>query len=506
MVPSTSTDHAPNGEGTDPLQVWRRCQAEHASACIPEYLAVPLLYELESNLEQALRDGLDLDRFDELAARGADCITLLRPAGPDKRPGEQLRRTLLFRLRLQIDCGREAGVERSLRVVERLWPRSAATLLLRGRAAWLRDEVQDAAHWFQRSLERAPENLGALSGLADVDTRRQRWQRALGLRERAQEAAQCLHESDPDRRCQAVRLGLLLCQLGAYGRAGTVLREVAGHDDCGVSPSEAAALIAQLAGRLHSPAALSQFVGTMRRPLPLTASAERALESATHLARIYTAIARGPLPPGPRELLLGFCAWEAGDPEGAYVHADRADEHEADAIRAHYLLLASAEVIASAELGGIRLFATRHAHTLLHQPHGAAVERLYASLILLKTGTDRIQIAAALADADHPLARWLCAALIRRADDPFAADLAPAPPGRSRDVLGDLQALSLWRAVLRAGGSPRLWTATAASAVHARLAAALPALQPPAAETRLERPWVPATLARAERIADPAAV
>ena len=455
------------------LSSFRICRAAHSAAWYPEEVAAAVLTELEGTLARELRVGLSLAEFEQLVARGASWESLLPGAALDPERLARCREALFLRYRIQLETRQSEGAERSFRLLQRLFPDAPASFVLRGRLAMLRGDATTAQKHFERGLALAPGLLGALSGLADLAAAAGELQASATLRLQAIAAAEALPVDDPDRTCQGLRYGLLLCELALYGPARAVLREaVRGSSGLrGATTQERERLCAVLSSRLYSPAAISELlVNSSAATLPPQAAAAR--DSAIQLARAYRFLFERPAC-ARRALLLGLCAWEAGDPECAYLHADDADE--TDDPLAHYLLLVSAEVCASAELNSIKNFALAAAERVLCGNDASPDDHLCAALITLRSPDRQAAARAMLERADTPLARWLLQALqsdttLAAADPPAAlsAQLASSQP----DLETLLEQLALWRGALRTAGLSRQHVARLSATVHPHCARA----------------------------------
>lgn len=364
------------------------------------------------------------------------CLTA-RPAEPPLqfRPREvlatpRLREPLLWRWEALKRLGDRQRAGRMRDLCMRLFRNQVSVWVTAGNHALDEDDLDSATRYFRGALARDPDSVPALSGCAIVAEHRKNWPAALELRTAAANRGQAWTRNDPASLHRVIRHGAALGRLERWDEAGPQLRASVRRGAYTVLPAERPVLLKVFSGPLFSPLMIATMLGGKGSLGAASGdpAVQLALLDAQVLADITRRVKTASLEPCERRLLLGMCAWEAGDPEAAYVHMDEVDAMREGDIEANYLLLVAAIATHANQRTTIERFACDLARARLSDDNANPYERLFATLTLQRAEAPYPRAALHA----HPLLGQARAAQAQaRAASGSVPITLPSPPDRS---------------------------------------------------------------------------
>jgi tetratricopeptide (TPR) repeat protein len=218
-----------------------------------------------------------------------------------------------------------------------------------GRHALVEGSYERAQEFFERCLQADGQWLPGLTGMAIVLERRKLWRAALIYRERTVHVARALERDDPESLQHVMRYAAALGRVERWAEAGVLFRRCVARGVFERVPAERPELLRVFANELYAPAMIAAWA-----PEQPAAAAAAEIEIARREARVFEAASAwvrdaDGLESAQRQMLLGMCAWLAGDYERAYALFGEA-EVESPGDQAIQLLLAwSAREVGSSD-------------------------------------------------------------------------------------------------------------------------------------------------------------
>jgi tetratricopeptide (TPR) repeat protein len=344
--------------------------------------------EADAAIAAMLQHGVAVADFVRLTLAGQRAEHLLQCNPLEIALSPQLREPIALRWEALHRAGRRDEARQMGRLCIELWPERISVWLTAGNHALDDNDGDGALACFRRCLRLTPDSIEALAGLAIVHETRKQWPAALEFRTRVVEVAGALSRSDPASLQRTIRYAAALARVERWTEAGVHFRRCVRDGAFQVLPQERPVLLRVFTQELYAPAMLAIMLSHGSVPAESCgAEAIAGLEEARALAELADLTAKDPqLPSWRRELLLGICALEAGDPERAFLHLDHADTLCADDVAINCLLMRSAEATLSPERDSIAKFAVEVAlRTQARAQHGFAVDEsnlFYAAQIL----------------------------------------------------------------------------------------------------------------------------
>lgn len=250
------------------------------------------------------------------------------------------------------------------------------------------DEAQAASEAMLRKVE------DLVGKAAECETRKE-WSAALELHKSVVELTQALTQVDEASLQRAIRYAAALARVGRWHEAGVHFRRSVRNGAVAKAPLERPLLLRVFSRELYAPGFVAALLGEgpIQSEPPLPPEVMCAREEAAALAHAYRSLraeaSNEPTAEPRRELLLGLCAYEAGDAERAFAHFDAADSLNDGDMATNYLLMLSAHATRSPELASITRFARDVALKVLGATDAEPVadqDLLYATLTLIRLG------------------------------------------------------------------------------------------------------------------------
>jgi hypothetical protein len=379
-----------------------------------------------------LKPGLTIDLFIEGAARGDALESLLNVQPGDAAPLLSLREPLALRweaLRLSKRLA-EAGQIRDLCI--RFWPDRLAVWESAGNLALEEGKPEDAERYFDRALALDATSKVGRAGKAVAREMQQDWAGALALRREVAEQENAWGKDDAASLHRVIRVAANLGRLNRWMEASPLFRRSVARGAYAKIAPERPTLLRVFSAELYAPALI---VGMLAQEPPKEAPPpiiQFAMHDALALEAIAKSVRAGAGDEYEKTLLLGMCAWQAGNAALAYDCFDRADEQREEQMIASYLLLAAAIEWGSGELPSIRKFALELAGTTLAASDSDALSRYYATLARVRCGEAGAGALPELAEGDlpssTPVEKQLHAWTARR-EKAVASGAPPGAPG-----------------------------------------------------------------------------
>lgn len=402
-----------------------------------------------------LHDGLTLEEFLRLSARGAPAEGLMRYARSAVVRLRPLHEPIAIRWEALHRVGRTRDAQLVRAACLRLFPDRASVWATAGNHALDAGELALAEHYFERCLQLDRAWTAGLAGLAIVNESRKAWARALVFRKRVVEVERALERDDAPSLQRAMRYAAALARLERWREAEVVFRRCARPGAFACLPAERLVLLSVFSRELYAPALVVACLGQQQLP---EAEIEDPARLAIHEAGLLAHVSREL---GADRSALGMCAWLAGDAERAYRHFDEAECDGAD-VAVQYLLLSAASAVAAEDQPSIAQFCERAARDVIARSSDASDEALLYAFLTLAHAQDGTAPACARDDG--------LLALYREARAGSCEELRPAP---ELPPLVQLRRVVAFRATQRAFGRSPLMAAASSSAALASIAGAL---------------------------------
>lgn len=356
----------------------------------------------DAALAKMLKPGVTVERFVEGALRGDDPESLLifHPSDVARLP--QLREPLALRWEA-LRLGKRMAEAAQLReLCIRYWPERISVWETAGNQALDETQPEEAERYFDRALALDATSRIALAGKAVARELQKDWPGALVLRREVADQEQAWVKDDPVSLHRVLRVAANLGRMGRWIEASPHFRRSVARGAYAKVPPERPSLLRVFSAELYAPALIVGMLAKQPPTEPPPPVIQFALHDALALEAIAKAIQADASDDYTKSLLLGMCAWQAGNAKLAYDCFDRADELREDQMVASYLLLAAAIEWGADELPSIRKFTLELASATLEKPDAAAVERFYAIAARVRCGEQEAGALPELADTDLP--------------------------------------------------------------------------------------------------------
>lgn len=315
------------------------------------------LAEADAAIELVLQHGLRVPEFLSLARRSAPSEILFRYERRAVARSQSLHLPLALRWEALRRAGRSAEAREMRSVLLRLFPERASVWAEAGNHALDEQDLPRAEQYFERCLSLAPDWTAALAGKAILAETCKQWDAALEYRRRVVEVERALSRDDAPSLQRTLRYAAALGRVGRWDEAAPLFRRCALRGAFAQLPAERPVLARVFSRELYAPAMFALLATE-----PQTPEAQLALHEASVFGALYGHVLEySGLERAERLVLLGMCAWLAGDYERAYALLDEAeDERDVDLCLA-CLLAWSARAAGASDCESVERFALESA-------------------------------------------------------------------------------------------------------------------------------------------------
>lgn len=352
--------------GPSPRGEDRNAAHERAVLAMREGRHEDALAAANEAIEALLHAGLTLDDFLRFSQRGAQSEGLMRFEQGLIAALRQLHEPLAIRWEALRRTGQQQAARQMRAVCLKHFGGRASVWATAGNQALDEGELDAAQRYFDGCLRLSPNWPAALAGTAIVFESRKDWHAALRYRERVVEVCEALAGDDGPSLQRVLRYAAALGRVGRWQAALPLFVRCVRLGAFVRLPAERPVMLRVFSRELYAPS----VVASLRAQAPAEfaalsghdADVALALQQAHLLASVYRNLQRCYPPGGEALMMLGACAWLAGETAAAHGLFDEAEIYLEGDLAIHYLLVSTASGLDIPDRAGIERFALEALH------------------------------------------------------------------------------------------------------------------------------------------------